>query len=1164
MRAVTFLSLIAAGALPSPAAAQPAAISGTVVSQGRPVSGAKVWLRYYTTGASATEKLIQTTSDSAGRFRVIAPEQERSGFELIARAGDGRLGWLSLGWEGDTDHGDVVLELLAVGEARGRFTDTQGKPLSGTRVEVKSFYVGSGKGFSRERSVNLPNELAKAYEAASNRDGVFVVRGVPLGANVYATASPAGFGELGIGWSQSTTAEFRLDRPGRLRIRFTGADDVPKLADLPLNLFIRSGTSSPDAGQFINLSRELKAKGADTLEVDNLLPGAGELRFYSAPDVPYVPKTLPKLVVKPGEVAEVSVAVEPAAKVTGRVIDRKTRAGVAGASVLINGHDRDGEHRSSTWVKAGVEGRFAAYVRPGRLTAFVHGLPAGYARAVRDEHSGKPVEVAARLEHTFADILLDPAVPIEGIVVDEAGRPVAGAIVYSAGGDWTLRGRDPRTDDKGRFVLKTLGGEDLSALRTRTPRAVTDGAIALDMAQAKPPLKLVVSEKLACRFTGRLVDGAGTPVVGAAVRVMLEYRAVGVSAGLSTFLVLETHRSGADGRFQTAALWPGDRYRVEITAPGYSKILTVPRQGEAGQVHDIGTITLARTSAVVRGVVVDAAGKPLAGVKVFNQGDAPKPLSTTTGGDGRFELTGLFEGPCLVFARKSGYRFTMARVDGKTLEARITLLASSDPPPVAEQPLRTKEHIAAERKLAAHLLDKLLALPEEVTGRYRVSVFECLVQTDLPRGKRWLAEERLRNPAVADVKAGYSRVLHIAEARRAAASDAQEALTALAPVPAPDAVTTLLELGERFLKSDPARALRFVEEAVARARMMQAPPRAPSLARAGDLVVRIGRPAAGKKLLAEAADLAEQLGVERLEGVYRAETACPLGGHDLPRARLLLDPLLETDSRNVWLSRLADHLARSDAKAALALLGEMTPDRGFVHPQTQMRIACRVAERDPAEAVRIAEGISSLHYRSQAFVYLAGVVAPRDRKLAWSLIDRSLAIYLDDPEAFRSWSNFGGRSTLAAWTAVQAHAVGHPDMAGVIARVLACRPDELEYWSSTAVLETNVRMAKLLALVDPAAARHLLERVTPREHLLGTGSTGFRRQDWLLARCLADPARAAAWIDAAIAKLDPSKDETAFYDSGLLQLTQTLTVPPERRLRAVLGLNSGLDFPDKD
>lgn len=185
-------------------------------------------------------------------------------------------------------------------------------------------------------------------------------------------------------------------------------------------------------------------------------------------------------------------------------------------------------------------------------------------------------------------------------------------------------------------------------------------------------------------------------------------------------------------------------------------------------------------------------------------------------------------------------------------------------------------------------------------------------------------------------------------------------------------------------------------------------------------------------------------------------------------------------------------------------------------------------------------------------------VAPRDRKLAWSLIDRAFALYLDQPSAWQTWSNHGGRAVFAAWTAGQAQAVDYPDMASVVARVLACRPTEDEAHSPAHRLETLVRMAKVLALIDPAVARDLLAVVAPRSHLVGTGYSGFEPQDYLLARGLADPERVPALVDEALAALAASKGRAEFYHSGLMQLADVLTTPPLQRLPIVLGLNSSV------
>lgn len=1147
-----------------PAPAWTGSYFGTVVFQGKPVSEATVWLRSYGTAESDRDMLIETKSDAQGKFRLPGPKEGADNVAgLIARAGDGRIGWRSLGRWAEGDESDLKIELLPVGEARGRLTDSSGGAIARAKIQVELFNVGEGKGFQRADQYSLPSASTRFFEATTKDDGKFVLPGVPLGASVYAAVSAPGYGNPHIGWDQGQAGEFQLEKAGRLRIRFHGADDVKKLAGLSLSVFVRSQGAAPKSERFVNFHKDVKATGAETLEVDDVLPGQGELRFHSAPEVPYFVPSLPKIAIKPGEVTEVTVTAAPAARVRGRVLNQNTRQGVPGANVSIRSRDKEGEHQGYTSTKTDADGAFSAYIRPGQVVAYLNGMPADYAGLVGTRDADKSAVVTAGGEHTFPDILLEPALPIEGLVVDDQGKPVPGVIVYSASWDPTFERTNPRTDDKGRFVLQTLAAHDMTALRVRTPQAVTDGAIPVDRGEVKGPLRLVVSEKFACRLKGRVMDGAGKPIAGARVRVVWHYSGVGRSARWGTSRGLETLRTDADGRFQSTALWPGDRYNVAVSADGYSKSEATVLKGEAGKIHDVGTISLVRTNVKVAGVVVDSAGKPIAGVAVFNQGDAPRPLSTVTGADGHFQLAGLLDGPFYVFARKPGHRFTMKRMEASTAEARITLLRDDEPHPATEQPIRSPEHIAVERKLADYVIDKVLAMPEPATGGYQSHVFADLVRLDLARAKKWLAA----NKPNTGVNSPYARAVRGADIERVAGDDADEALTLAAPLQPRYAIPLLFKLADRFAKTDPARGLRFTEEAVLRARTLDPDDRADYLAEAADLVIRLGRQAAGKKLLDEAALLADKFGTNERAGYYRARIASHVAVHDLPRARALLQPV-RGEGTNRYLSMLAARLAPTDTKTALALVDEMTADRSSYRALTQMRIACCVAERDPAEAVRILDAIADANYKTryqaEGLSHVAVLVAPRDRKLARLLIDRSFALYLDDTGAFRSWSNYGGNSVFAAWTAGQAQVVGYPDMASVVARVLACRPTEQDGHSPAHKLETLVRMAKVLALVDPAAARQLLDGVTLRSNLLGTGYSGFESQDWLMARCLADPERAPALVDEAIAKLKRQKGERDFYGSGLMQLAEVLTAPPDQRVRAVMGLNSGLVVRDEE
>src|SRR5262249_16746980 len=79
---------------------------------------------------------------------------------------------------------------------------------------------------------------------------------------------------------------------------------------------------------------------------------------------------------------------------------------------------------------------------------------------------------------------------------------------------------------------------------------------------------------------------------------------------------------------------------------------------------------------------------------------------------------------------------------------------------------------------------------------------------------------------------------------RAARTDADEAITLLAQVGKTSAFEELHTLAERYLATDPAKALRFAEEAIVRARTLDQPRRTWSLAEAANLILRLQREAA--------------------------------------------------------------------------------------------------------------------------------------------------------------------------------------------------------------------------------------------------------------------------------------------------------------------------------
>jgi hypothetical protein len=441
------------------------------------------------------------------------------------------------------------------------------------------------------------------------------------------------------------------------------------------------------------------------------------------------------------------------------------------------------------------------------------------------------------------------------------------------------------------------------------------------------------------------------------------------------------------------------------------------------------------------------------------------------------------------------------------------------------------------------LLDQLWGLPDDKLGGYRSSVLECMARFDLEQAHRRFAELRMRGGA--DEKSPLARVLRLAEAHRAAATDADETLGLLAPLSATQAYPVLLELGRRFRVIDPAKAQRFAEEATVKARALPLPERASSLADVGDLVVRLNQRDAGRKLIFDAAEIAESLAADGRSGYTRGRVAVQLVRFDLNRARALI-PLADANEMNRWQAAIAVRLAADDPKQALELVDAIKDERSSLSSDTRRRIAIVLAESGNLdEALKVEGGISWAWSKATALGEIAVIVAKSDPARSRALIDRTLDRFLDNGREFMSMSHMGGgTSGLAASIGYQARLAGYRDMQSVVGRILACRPNN-QYDSPSNLAEMNAKTAMGLALIDPATAKWVLDRAVPAADRQVPGHLRQRRE-WLFAVAIADPQRGIAEIDKIIEQARNSQDGVG--GTSLIELLITLTQPSEAEM----------------
>ena len=355
-------------------------------------------------------------------------------------------------------------------------------------------------------------------------------------------------------------------------------------------------------------------------------------------------------------------------------------------------------------------------------------------------------------------------------------------------------------------------------------------------------------------------------------------------------------------------------------------------------------------------------------------------------------------------------------------------------------------------------------------------------------------------------------------------------------------------LAAAFAETDRKKAMRFAEEAAVQARGLNQPDRPPAMARAGAVLVKLGRADAGRKLIDEAARDAAKLGIKDRAGYYRWLVAEALAPFDLKQALALIEPI--QDEENFGRQR-APVMRGSPPPSPRPTRPGPSPwstwwlDPAFDHELARTEIAYKIGADRPDEAIKIIEGINrdrrAALWQAEAFGWLAVALAPRDRARAFGLIDRALAMMIDHPDGRHA----DAEMAVAARIAICARRIGYPDMESVVMRVMATRFVVDSPWERNWLVQCATQAALALALIDPDAARTVLEDTEARRGLDATKEQDVREQ-WLMAWALVDLKRAEALVDAALTELDGA-EEVHLWGTGIFQMVEFLLKPPYRR-----------------
>ena len=428
------------------------------------------------------------------------------------------------------------------------------------------------------------------------------------------------------------------------------AKPAPPAPATNLDVLVSDAAGMPVEGAFVMALPSVGGYGrwgalaADRMR-STLTSREGRARLESLPVGPwrvtvhargYVEKSLPRVSAGP-----LVVRVERGGAITGRVRTADGGRPIGGARVRVGG----GPPLAQAWQQdatrvestTDAQGRFRLE-GIGRSPVGIVARAAGFASAGRgDVRAGDAV-----------DLFLFPGATLRGTVRDDAGRPVAGALVRADSDRFSSAPQAETTDAQGAFVMAGIRpGEYVVVARggSRAPGI----AFVLVEPDAEASVSLALSE--GGYATGQIVDSDGRPLTG---RVRLEvFEERGLSPAASDAVSAE---AGADGRFALGPL-PTGKLGLGVSAPRHTARrveVAIPVRGRA---VDLGQVTL-ETGLVIRGSVRDREGNPVPGARVSASSKGRIERSegeAVTESDAAFVIAGLRAGPHELIAAAAGY-----------------------------------------------------------------------------------------------------------------------------------------------------------------------------------------------------------------------------------------------------------------------------------------------------------------------------------------------------------------------------------------------------------------------------------------------------------------------------------------------------------------------------
>ncbi len=840
-------------------------ISGRVVdADGQAVEGARVWADADTPGVPIETAVAIALTDADGRFALDAPERElpltQTRFQVTAYRDGLALGGCPAHGFGD----DVTITLRRQEPFVGRVINERREPMAGVSVALAWYAPLPGLPYPR---FAIPTGMRGPFTARTDERGVSTLPMVPPDACPALLLTAEGYGSR-LAAAPPNPGFIRLTPAGRVVVEVTGAPDRTTLVGLEMGM----------SGWGVDRVAARLGEGEQALGwvFDDVAPGHYGLNLPAQPSGSHrLPDRL-SVDVRSGQVSRIEIEPARTVPVVGRVIDRNTDNGIAGATVHLR---RTGE-RHEVSVRTDADGRFATRCVPGSYSIRLD---------TQGRYSQKILNLGAEIS-TEAEQVRLPDIECERLrvqrflVMASDGSPARGAEVrVEVPPDVPIpavnvypRWRLLWSDANGTCSLAGIpSGHRYIACATRDESG--SKIVEFVAGETPDPVRLQLRESVLCTLTARVTDQDGKPLQGVQVtsgpNVLNASSLSPISSISPPANIIPTD---ADGAVTFPGMLPDRAYTVSLVpdrpSADANTVSTPEWHAVAGQTHDFGTLVVERGRCEVSGVAMDEHGNPAWGVEVYTNGDGRHDARALTDAGGRFRLSGLDPGHLYVLADVDGYEFCALRAEAGGPEVSLPLIPMDAPTVGAPPPPRAPRMTASEGQTLAHrLLMEAAGITTDANGETRREVLTRLAELDL-------------DAAYAAAGDGDSAPVDIVAAAERIAQDSNGTIRWLeVTLAGRDVVGALLGVAERVVQEHPQAAVACIDRALTLPATSDSSQRIARRIRAVELMEQVD-PHRAAELWRQLAQYLQDKQVPSLSSEDEARIATGLSGHDVDAA----------------------------------------------------------------------------------------------------------------------------------------------------------------------------------------------------------------------------------------------------------------------------------------